>query len=113
MARNEGLIIGLDIGTTKVCVIVAERTENGVDIVGIGTHPSKGLRKGVVVDIDATIAQQLRKNRPGMLIHDFPDGLSENGWLHNQLPMKLAEGQRLYLGKPSRHPRQQDGRSKP
>jgi len=50
------MIVGLDIGTTKICVIVAERTENGVDVVGIGTHPSRGLRKGVVVDIDATVA---------------------------------------------------------
>jgi cell division protein FtsA len=55
MSRNEELIVGLDIGTTKICVIVAQRTENGVDIVGIGTHPSRGLRKGVVVDIDATV----------------------------------------------------------
>jgi cell division protein FtsA len=56
MARKEDMIVGLDIGTTKICVIVAERTENGVDVVGIGTHPSRGLRKGVVVDIDATVA---------------------------------------------------------
>jgi cell division protein FtsA len=55
MARRDELIIGLDIGTTKICVIVAERTENGIDVVGIGTHPSRGLRKGVVVDIDATV----------------------------------------------------------
>ena len=55
MNRGENLIIGLDIGTTKICVIVAERNENGVDIIGIGTHPSRGLRKGVVVDIDATV----------------------------------------------------------
>jgi cell division protein FtsA len=55
MSRKEELIIGLDIGTTKICVIVAEQTENGIDIVGIGTHPSRGLRKGVVVDIDATV----------------------------------------------------------
>ena len=51
MGARDELIVGLDIGTTKICVIVAERTENGVDIVGIGTHPSRGLRKGVVVDI--------------------------------------------------------------
>ncbi len=56
MARKEDLIVGLDIGTTKIGVIVAERTENGLDVVGIGTHPSRGLRKGVVVDIDATVA---------------------------------------------------------
>jgi cell division protein FtsA len=55
MAKKEDLIVGLDIGTTKVCVIVAAPTDNGIDIVGIGTHPSRGLRKGVVVDIDATV----------------------------------------------------------
>ncbi|HEY8120477.1 MAG TPA: cell division protein FtsA [Myxococcota bacterium] len=55
MSRKDNLIVGLDIGTTKICAIVAEVTEAGVDIVGIGTHPSKGLRKGVVVDIDATV----------------------------------------------------------
>ena len=55
MSRKDELIVGLDIGTTKICAVVAEETENGVDIVGIGTHPSRGLRKGVVVDIDATV----------------------------------------------------------
>jgi cell division protein FtsA len=55
MARKDDLIVGLDIGTTKICAIVAERTENGVDIIGTGTHISKGLRKGVVIDIDATV----------------------------------------------------------
>jgi cell division protein FtsA len=55
MARKDDLMVGLDIGTTKICAIVAERGENNADIVGIGTHPSKGLRKGVVVDIDATV----------------------------------------------------------
>ncbi len=55
MSRKENLIVGLDIGTTKICAIVAEVSEAGVDIVGIGTHPSRGLRKGVVVDIDATV----------------------------------------------------------
>jgi cell division protein FtsA len=55
VSRKDNLIVGLDIGTTKICAIVAEATEAGVDIVGIGTHPSKGLRKGVVVDIDSTV----------------------------------------------------------
>jgi cell division protein FtsA len=55
MSRKDELIIGLDIGTTKICAVVAEHTERGIDVVGIGTHPSKGLRKGVVVDIDATV----------------------------------------------------------
>jgi cell division protein FtsA len=52
---KDELIVGLDIGTTKVCAIVAQRVGDGIDIVGIGTHPSTGLRKGVVVDIDATV----------------------------------------------------------
>ncbi len=52
-------IVGLDIGTTKICAIVGEITEPGpqpvIDIVGIGTAPSTGLRKGVVVNIDSTV----------------------------------------------------------
>ncbi len=55
MSRHEGLIAGLDIGTTKICAVVAERNGESVDIVGIGTHPSRGLRKGVVIDIDSTV----------------------------------------------------------
>jgi len=49
------LIAGLDIGTYKVCAIVGEVGENGVEIVGVGTHPSHGLRKGVVIDIESTV----------------------------------------------------------
>jgi cell division protein FtsA len=55
MSKKEDLIVGLDIGTTKVCVIVAAPSGDSIDIIGIGTHPSRGLRKGVVVDIDATV----------------------------------------------------------
>lgn len=62
---------------------------------------------------DATIAQQLGKNRAGMLIHDFPDGLSEGGWIHNRMPMKLADDESLTFGKPSNHRRQLDGRAEP
>ena len=56
MAHKADIIVGLDIGTTKIAVIVAERGENGeVDIIGIGTSPSDGLRKGVVINIEATV----------------------------------------------------------
>jgi len=55
MARKDNLIVGLDIGTTKICTIVGEVTHDGVDIIGFGSHPSRGLRKGVVVNIEATI----------------------------------------------------------
>ena len=53
--RNEEIIVGLDIGTTKIAAIVGEATEDGIDIIGIGTAASRGLRKGVVVNIDATV----------------------------------------------------------
>ncbi len=57
MAKGrERIVVGLDIGTTKICAIVA--AVNGVekvDIIGVGTTPSKGLRKGVVINIDTTV----------------------------------------------------------
>lgn len=55
MARHDDLIVGLDIGTTKICCVVGEVSESGVDIIGVGLHPSVGLRKGVVVNIEATV----------------------------------------------------------
>ena len=56
MQKNERYIVGLDIGTTKISCIVAEMRENGtVDVVGLGSAPSRGLRKGVVVNLDATV----------------------------------------------------------
>jgi cell division protein FtsA len=56
MARHGEILVGLDIGTTKVAAVVGEVTEEGIDVIGIGSHPSAGLHKGVVVNIDATCA---------------------------------------------------------
>ncbi|MFP4598000.1 MAG: cell division protein FtsA [Persicimonas sp.] len=55
MGRKEEIVVGLDIGTTKIACIIGEVTEEGIDVIGIGSHPSTGLRKGVVINIDATI----------------------------------------------------------
>jgi len=52
---KDNLIVGLDLGTTKICCVVGEITSEGVDVIGIGTSPSTGLRKGVVVNIDQTV----------------------------------------------------------
>ncbi|MDR0583353.1 MAG: cell division protein FtsA [Treponema sp.] len=50
------MIVGLDIGTTKVCAVIGERSEQGIlEITGVGLCPSTGLRKGVVVNIEATL----------------------------------------------------------
>jgi len=62
---------------------------------------------------DATVARQLKINQAGMLVHDFPDGLSEGGWLHNRMPMKLAKDEVLHFGTPSTHPRQINGQAEP
>ncbi|MFA6034755.1 MAG: cell division protein FtsA, partial [Myxococcota bacterium] len=55
MAKKDELIVGLDIGTTKICAVVGEATSDGIDIVGIGCAPSRGVKKGVVVNIDNTV----------------------------------------------------------
>jgi cell division protein FtsA len=53
---NERLVVGLDIGTSKVLAIVGEVGADGeVEIIGVGHHPSRGLKKGVVVNIESTV----------------------------------------------------------
>jgi len=53
---EKNLIVGLDIGTSKVVAIVGEiNPEGGVEIIGIGSHPSRGLKKGTVVNIESTV----------------------------------------------------------
>ena len=53
---DKNLIVGLDIGTSKVVAIVGEVNEEGnIEVVGIGSHPSRGLKKGVVVNIESTV----------------------------------------------------------
>lgn len=52
----KNLIVGLDIGTSKITTLVGEITADGqIEVVGIGSHPSRGLKRGVVVNIDATV----------------------------------------------------------
>ena len=54
-AKN--VVVGLDIGTSKIVAIVAEIAPDGTfDIIGMGSQPSRGLKKGVVVNIEATMA---------------------------------------------------------
>ena len=57
MADNKDrLVVGLDVGTTKICAIVGNITSEGMEIVGIGNCPSQGLRKGMVINIESTVA---------------------------------------------------------
>ncbi len=53
---DKNLIVALDVGTSKVVAIVGEvNAENGIEIIGIGSHPSRGMKKGVVVNIESTV----------------------------------------------------------
>ena len=68
-AKN--LIVGLDIGTSKIVAIVAEVTPDGeLNIIGLGTQPSRGLRRGVVVNIEATMASIQRVLEEAELMAD-------------------------------------------
>jgi len=52
----DNMIVGLDIGTSKVVAIVGDINDDGsLDIVGIGSHRSRGLKKGTVVNIESTV----------------------------------------------------------
>lgn len=79
---GEGEIIaGLDLGTTKVCAIVGEVTDDGIDIIGVGSVPSTGLRRGVVVNIETTVlairaAIEQAETMAGVEIHSVYAGIS-------------------------------------
>ena len=49
------IIVGLDIGTTKICAVVGEIRHDVIEIIGMGSHSSEGLRKGVVINIEKTV----------------------------------------------------------
>jgi cell division protein FtsA len=81
---NEGLIVGLDIGTTKTCAVIGERNEKGLlEITGVGISPSTGLRKGVVVNIEAALrsviaAIEAAEMMSGREVHNCWTGIGGN-----------------------------------
>jgi cell division protein FtsA len=52
---TKSVIVALDIGTTKVCTLIAQKTPKSIEILGVGSHPSNGLKKGSVVNIEKTV----------------------------------------------------------
>ncbi len=79
---DNNLIVGLDIGTSKVVAIVGEsNSDGGIDIIGIGFHPSRGLKKGVVVNIESTVqsiqrAVEEAELMAGVQIHSVYAGIA-------------------------------------
>jgi cell division protein FtsA len=69
--ENKNLVVGLDIGTSKVVAIVAElMPDNRLSVIGMGQHESKGLKKGVVVNIEATVSAIQRALEEAELMAD-------------------------------------------
>lgn len=81
---EKNLIVGLDIGTSKVVAIVGELKFNDeVEIIGIGSHPSRGMKKGVVVNIESTVqsiqrAVEEAELMAGCEIHSVHAGIAGN-----------------------------------
>src|SRR5258708_23111164 len=69
--ENKNLVVALDIGTSKVACLVAELApDGGLEVLGMGSHESKGLKKGVVVNIEATVAAIQRALEEAELMAD-------------------------------------------
>ena len=56
MAKRDKYLVGLDIGSTKTCVLIAEIDEQQVKFLALGAAESKGLRKGLIVNLDSTVS---------------------------------------------------------
>lgn len=84
MAPRSNIVVGLDIGTTNITVVVGEvLPDKKVDIIGVGTSPSRGLRKGVVINIEATVSSISKavaqaETMAGCEIHSVFAGISGN-----------------------------------
>lgn len=81
-SKSEHYWVSIDIGTTKICVIIATLNAQGtLEVLGLGTHPSYGLKKGVVVDIDTTVdsikkAVMQAENMSGLIVTRATVGIS-------------------------------------
>jgi len=59
--QDKSLLVAMDIGTSKIVTIVGEVSDDGeIEIIGLGSHPSNGLKKGVVVNIESTVLSMQR-----------------------------------------------------
>jgi cell division protein FtsA len=78
---KKNVIAGLDLGTTKVCAVIAEQTENNLNILGFGIAPSEGLSRGLVSNISKTAesiteALNIASNRAGLSVKELNVGVA-------------------------------------
>lgn len=63
MNDDKDIVVGLDLGTTKIASVIGEVVDDGINIMGVGRYPSEGLRKGIVINIDKTVQSILKAMR--------------------------------------------------
>jgi len=78
---KKNVIAGLDLGTTKVCAVIAEQVENNLNILGFGVAPSEGLNRGLVANISKTAdaineAMHIASNRAGLTVKELNVGVA-------------------------------------
>jgi len=69
MGHREKIVVGLDIGSTKVCTLIAREGSSGIEPIGFGIAESKGLKRGSVVNLEATV-ESVKKSvaEPDLLV---------------------------------------------
>lgn len=96
MSRNrdsKNLIVGLDIGTSKIVTIVAElKPEGSLEVVGVGMHESSGMRKGMVVNIDDTVTAIQRSLEEAELMADCKISAVYTGIAGSHIKSSNAKG---------------------
>ena len=78
---KKNILAGLDLGTTKVCAVIAEQSDDTLNILGFGVAPSEGLNRGLVANITKTAeaiaeAMEIAQNRAGIYIKELNVGVA-------------------------------------
>ena len=78
---KKNIVVGLDLGTTKVCAVIAEKTETSLKVLGFGVSPSDSLNKGLVANIAKTSqaisdALEVAQNRAGIEVKELNVGVA-------------------------------------
>jgi len=83
---QRNVVVGIDVGSTKIATVIGHQQENGIDIIGVGFAPSNGLRKGMVVDIEETVSSISASLEEAERMSGIPvtDALVSIGGIHIQ-----------------------------
>jgi len=100
MSNKSEIIVGLDLGTTKTCALVGKVTKNGVEIVGVGSTPSCGIKSGVIVDIDLTLDAVSKAVTQAELMSGYKIKNVYVGVSGNHINCSNEEGQYALKGQP-------------